>query len=107
MDILATKVTKSNPIWNVSNPNIVQRNANKYFGKKTPVYISNNKNKKYYIYNENGKKIHFGYLPMEDYTYHRSKDRRDKYLARASKIKGDWRENKYSPNMMSMSILWD
>jgi hypothetical protein len=31
---------------------------------------------------------------------------RKNYLARASKIKGNWKDNKESPNNLAMSILW-
>ena len=42
----------------------------------------------------------------EDYTKHKDDDRRQRYLARATKIKGDWKEDKYSPNNLSIHILW-
>jgi len=35
-----------------------------------------------------------------------AKKRRKLYLKRASKIKGDWKENEYSPNNLAMKILW-
>ena len=38
-----------------------------------------------------GKKVHFGSPKYPDYTIHKDKERRDKYLSRAMKIKN--REN--------------
>jgi hypothetical protein len=32
--------------------------------------------------------------------------KRKSYLARATKIKGDWKSNKYSPNNLAIKILW-
>lgn len=32
--------------------------------------------------------------------------KRKSYLARATKIKGDWKSNKYSPNNLAINILW-
>ena len=43
---------------------------------------------------------------MEDWTFHKDNDRRNRYLARATKIKGNWRDNKYSPNNLSINLLW-
>ena len=46
-------------------------------------------------------KAHNGYITKEEALKHRKN-----YLARASKIKGDWKDNKESPNNLAMSILW-
>ena len=35
-----------------------------------------------------------------------AKEHRRLYLARATKIKGNWKENKESPNMLAVKILW-
>ena len=35
----------------------------------------------------NGKKVHFASPKYSDYLIHKDKDRRDKYLARATRIK--------------------
>ena len=32
--------------------------------------------------------------------------KRKQYLARARKISGDWKSNKFSPNRLAMRILW-
>lgn len=90
----------------LSNPNIVQRKINKYIG-KTPVYESTRKGKKYMLQDPQGKWVHFGSTDYEDFTFHKNKERQQSYLARASKIKGNWKDNMYSPNMLSIVALWD
>ena len=42
----------------------------------------------------------------EKYTKAYAARRRASYLARASKIKGDWRRNRNSPNWLAIRILW-
>lgn len=79
--------------------------TNKYFNKPTKLYISDKPNKKYYVLNDN-KKIYFGQTGYEDYTKHKDEKRRQLYLKRANNIKGNWRNNKYSPNNLAINILW-
>ena len=43
-----------------------------------------------------------GAAPMGTAASHRKA-----YLARATKIKGDWKKDKYSPNTLAIRILWD
>ena len=56
------------------------------------------------------KKVHFGSPNYPDYTIHKDKDRRDKYLARAKKIKNKSGELTYtnpeSANFWSVHLLW-
>ena len=59
------------------------------------------------VFDEQGKKIHFGSMLYQDYTKHKDKKRRKNYLKRASNIKGNWRQNPFSPNMLSIILLWD
>jgi len=92
-----------------SNPKVVYKKARKYLGKDVIIQPSTNKDKKYMVYdpiNENW--VHFGTMnpPMEDFTKHQDEERRRRYLARATKIKGDWKDNKYSANNLSINILW-
>ena len=92
-----------------SNPEISQKNAFKKYGKDALLYISTRKNKKYSILNPStGKMVHFGSIepPYEDFTKHRNEQRRQHYLKRSNLIKGDWRDNPYSPNNLSRRILW-
>jgi hypothetical protein len=89
-----------------SNPVIAQQKANEYLG-HVQLLLSTNPKKKYMIYDPNKKKmIHFGSMGYEDYTKHRDKNRRDRYLKRALSIPGEWKHNKYSPNNLSIHILW-
>jgi hypothetical protein len=90
-----------------SNPKIVQSKAKKYLGKDTLIQLSNKKDKKYMVYDPNTEKmIHFGQNGYEDFTKHKDENRRQRYLNRATKIKGNWKDNKYSPNNLSIHLLW-
>jgi hypothetical protein len=89
----------------VSNPNIVLRLARKYYNKD--VYLSTRKNKKYMIKNDYGEMVHFGDIRYEDFTYHKDITRQQNYLTRATNIKGDWANDMFSPNMLSIILLWD
>lgn len=99
---------KLNQLLEVSDPKRVIINAQKYF--KDPnikVYLSPDKNKKYAIYDPNiNKLVSFGNINYEDYSYHKNEERRNNYLKRASKIKGNWKDNKFSPNNLAIAILW-
>ena len=99
---------KLEQLLKVSNPKEVIKKAQQYFNNPDiKVYLSNRKNKKYAIYDPNIKKlVHFGQMGYMDYTMHKDDKRRQNYLIRASNIKGEWMNNKYSPNNMSMHILW-
>ena len=74
---------------------------------KKTVEPSTRKNKKYMIMNDDHKYIHFGDLRYEDYTKHQDLKRLNYYLSRATKIKGNWRKDKYSPNQLSINLLWN
>ena len=71
---------------------------------------SKRKNNKYMATLPSGKKVHFGSPNYPDYTIHKDKDRRDKYLARAKKIKNKQEELTYtnpeSSNYWSVHLLW-
>ena len=72
--------------------------------------FSSRKNNKYMVTLPSGKKVHFGSPKYEDFTIHKNKDRRDKYLARAKKIKNKKGEFTYtnpeSSNYWSVNLLW-
>ena len=57
-----------------------------------------------------GKKVHFGSPKYPDYTIHKDKERRDKYLTRATKIKNKQGELTYtnpeSANFWLVYLLW-
>ena len=88
----------------VSDPYEVNRRANEYYNK--PVFLSNRKNKKYMIEDDNEKLIHFGDIRYQDATFHKSPERIKSYWNRMSKVKGNWKTNKYSPNWLSLKLLW-
>ena len=87
---------------------ILSQNAKK-LGAKSLDY-SSRKNNKYMVILPSGKKVHFGSPKYEDFTLHKNKDRRDKYLARATKIKNKNGELTYknpeSSNYWSVNLLW-
>ena len=70
---------------------------------------STRKNNKYMVTLKSGKSD-FGSTKYEDYLTHKDKDRRDKYLARATKIKNKQGElthnNPESANYWSTKLLW-
>ena len=93
----------------ISNPAEVIRKAKEYLGKGIIIHVSTQKNKKYMVMNPNTYKyVHFGSFnpPMEDFTYHKNETRRNSYLKRATNIKGNWRNDKYSANNLSINLLW-
>lgn len=92
---------------NYSNFQKAQENAYSYLGEDAILFFSPIKDKKYRIYNPNTDKwIDFGQMGYQDFTLHNDENRRQRYLARATKIKGNWRDNPYSPNNLSINILW-
>jgi hypothetical protein len=99
---------KMNELLKVSTPKTVVENAIKYFNNPDiKVYLSPHKNKKYSIYNPNTKKLtSFGDIRYEDFTYHKNLDRQKSYLNRAMRIKGNWKDDPYSANSLSIHLLW-
>ena len=71
---------------------------------------STRKNNKYVATLSSGKKIHFGSSNYSDYLIHEDKERKDRYLARAKKIKNKQGELTYnnpeSANFWSVNLLW-
>ena len=71
---------------------------------------SSRKNNKYMVKLPDGKKVHFGSPKYSDFTIHKDKERRDKYLSRAMKIKNKKGELTYtnpeSSNFWSVNLLW-
>jgi len=57
--------------------------------------------------------VKFGSINNNDYIIYRqhfpsiADTKRKQYLARACKIKGNWAKDRYSPNYLAISILWD
>ena len=95
---------KSKEILKYSNPEVVFRRARDYG--INHIAISTHASKKYMIRTPDNRIVHFGQFGMEDFTKHKNEKRRSAYLARANGIKGDWKLDKYSPNNLSINLLW-
>lgn len=96
-------------VTSVSDPDVVIKNANKYLGKKNyELFISNSKGYKYTIVrNDLGKKIDFGGASYYDFTKTSDEKKKNAYLARSAKIKGNWASDRWSRNWLSRNLLWD
>lgn len=97
---------KAEEIKKFSDPDQVVKMAKKYFKDDIQVYLSTKKDKKYMVQDPNGKWVHFGQMGYEDFTKHRDEQRRNNYLNRSKNIRGNWKDNPYSPNNLSIHILW-
>ena len=99
-----------------TNDNVVKGKDFKKLTKKAKklgaesLNYSTRKNKKYVVTLPSGKKIHFGSSQYPDYLIHKDEERKDKYLARAKKIKNKQGEltftNPESSNFWSVNLLW-
>ena len=94
------------PISRYSNQTEVYRRAKKSLGKTAKIDISTKKDKKYMVKTPDGKIVHFGQMGYEDFTKHKNKTRRKNYLTRSRRIKGDWKQDKYSANNLAIHLLW-
>ena len=120
MDKIETTSTKENTDFVVDN---VDRKKYVLTGEEFKKLIKNaknlgaesleyspRKNNKYMVKLPGGKKVHFGSPKYEDYTVHKDKERRDKYLSRAMKIKNKQGELTYNnpepSNYWSVHLLW-
>ncbi len=97
----------SSKLQKVSNPIIAERKAKQYLGSYVKLLPSKSKSTKNAIITPRGKIINFGSIDYEDFTKHKDKKRRDNYLKRSSGIRSNWKNNKYSANMLSRKILWN
>ena len=96
---------RDDPIWQWSDPTIVNSRAKNFY--HTNVYRSLKSNKKYRMWNPIKQKwIDFGQMYYEDFSHHKNLERRYNYLRRSSGIRGDWRDDIYSPNNLSRTLLW-
>ena len=90
-----------------SNPIMAQKMARKYLNKTVKLLPSTRFEKKYMILDpKTNHYVHFGQMGYQDYTKHHNKIRRHNYRNRATHIKGNWKNNKYSPNNLAIHILW-
>ena len=81
----------------------------KKLGAKSLDY-SKRKNNKYVVTLPTGKNLHFGSPQYPDFLIHKDEERKEKYLARAKKIKNKkgelTYENPESANFWSVNLLW-
>jgi len=85
----------------------VYRNFLKYKGSDdAEIYFSTAKGKKFAVITPDKRVVNFGQKGYDDFTKHQNEQRRLAYLNRATKIKGDWRSDKYSPNNLAINVLW-
>jgi len=98
-----------------SNYNEVLKRAKHYYGNDVILLASTRTKKKYMIFNPHTNLfVYFGGMGYLDYTkYIQLYDKKDanihrkRYLNRALNIKGDWMYNAYSPNYLSILLLWE
>ncbi len=96
---------KEKEIEKYSNLEKIIKNAKNYLGNDIPIYLSSRKDKKFMIKPFN-RWVHFGQMGYQDFTKHKNIIRKHNYLNRSQNIKGDWKNDKYSPNNLSINILW-
>jgi len=107
MYIRPKKIRFSKKLLRWSSPGKAQTMAHRYLGKTAKLYPSTNPHKKYRIWDpKNEHWVQFGQIGYEDFTKHNDKARRHNYLTRTAKMRGEWRNNKYSANNLSRNILW-
>ena len=98
---------KKNALKLFSNYNVAKQKTREYLGDDVKLLISPRKDKKYRVYDPNGKAVDFGQMGFQDHTRHQDEKRRENYLRRATNIKGNWKNNPYSANNLSLHVLWD
>jgi len=95
-------------ILDYSNPTKVFKKAKQYLGSDVEIELSTDPKKKYMVYDPHKQKwVHFGQIGYADFTKHNDAIRRHNYLTRTAFMRGDWKNNKYSPNMLSRHLLWN
>jgi hypothetical protein len=95
---------KYTQLLKVSDPEEVNKRALELY--KKPVFVSTRKYKKYMILDDNEKWRHFGDIRYQDATSHKDMNRIMNYWMRMYNIKGNWRDDEYSPNNLSLHLLW-
>ena len=99
---------------NYSDYESVLKRAKIFYGDNVELLPSTRKTKKYMIKNKfTNKYVHFGAMGYMDYTKYikifdlkTANEHRSRYLKRALNIKGNWENNPYAPNYLSMLLLW-
>lgn len=82
----------------------VERSLRKYYGPDVKLYRSTRSDKKFMVFNPEGKKIHFGQKGYADWHEHNDIKRRDAFRVRNAR----WSKSpKWSPAHLSYYVLWD
>lgn len=89
-----------------SNPTTVLKKAKANGYDPKCLFLSPRSDKKYMMITPDGRRVHFGAIPYEDFTKHKDAKRRQNYLTRSAGSRGDWKTNKYAPNTLSRTLLW-
>lgn len=89
---------------------VIIRDRAKALNIKGSIFYADRSNKKFMILRPSGKVIYFGDPRYEDFLDHMDPDRRERYRARASKIRDKKNrltyKNRNSPNFYSYHLLW-
>ena len=96
---------KYNILLTKSNPDIVHQKFVEYgLDRCATLGMSLNKNKKYVVQlKSDGKKIHFGDIRYQDYSFHLDEDRRNNFKSRNYK----WAyADVFTPRWLSYYLLW-
>lgn len=102
---------KLSELIKISNPDEVKRRFEKYRGSaKATIEPSPRPDKKYLIRvaaagGVRGRAVHIG-STLADFTKTGDEAKKKSYLARSAGIKGDWRDDKWSPNNLSRALMW-
>lgn len=98
---------KEKQLRKVSNFKIARLRAKLYLGQNAELMISSRKSKKYMIRNPHtNEMMHFGDINYSDFLKTGDEYKRALYLKRAKGIAGEWQKDPYSPNNLSINILW-
>jgi hypothetical protein len=94
------------------NKQAKEYNYNKMFFSNDPKYkiMTQDDNKKWIKFGSSTNNDYIIYSILESYGVYpdgTAEKKRQQYLARATKIKGEWKDNKYSKNNLAIRILWN
>jgi hypothetical protein len=96
------RVPKNNSIWMYSDPIEVRKQANEH-GIHREIYLSTRFDKKYMLFDNNNRPVHFGQLGYVDFTKHKDLTRRKNFRVRNR----HWNStNVLSPGFLSYNLLW-
>jgi DNA adenine methylase len=106
------KQLEKNNITHDEYMKVAKKAAKKNGYNPSMIEMSDDGNHKLVYNTPDGQAVPFGKVDYNDYIiYSLTKNKfadkyRKAYRARATNIKGDWEDNKYSPNNLAINILW-